>query len=578
MPTDSAAASSPPGDEGMSLLEVMTALFVISTVMAGVAPFLITSVALSSRQRGDQVAIQVAIDGLERARAIRANLLPKGRGELAAQNQWNAAPPKVDALLKHMQLAADVALPGSLDGAQAPLPTESVPVTINNIEYLQDFYLGRCWQSKAVAAPPPGGTPAESSCDKTASGVPFYRVVVGVRWKQAGCKEEYCAYAASILISDADDPLFDTVQPPPKVVDDPNLQVVYKDNNAGYQVSYQVKSTGGRLPLSWGYTGTLPPGLTFDPDSGLISGKPTTTGTYDQVKVKVTDKDGRSDDSLFKWLVVDDLVLTTPANQSTRNNVAVDLPLTATGGRTPLTWKASNLPAGLTINSATGRITGSTAMTGAQTYYPVVEVTDSGAPRTTSVSFTWYVGPVTTTTPLTLANFMPPPAQKGASVNYNLVAANIAKGGVPPYTWSAVNLPEDLKLDSATGVVDGSINYASRYIVTLTVTDKIGQQASTDVIVRVTTKKGSDLTVESPSGTPMTSPAGKAITAFDAEFDGTEGKSIVWTATGLPDGLKITTAGRISGTPTKPGTYRVTLKVTNHKDDAAYMVFDWTVT
>ncbi|GGQ64563.1 putative Ig domain-containing protein [Couchioplanes azureus] len=573
MPTHSATTAPPPGDAGLSLLEVLTALFVISTVMAGAAPFLVTSVAMSSRQRTDQVAIQVANDGLERARAIRPRELPEGRGEAAAEEQWKAAPAEVETLLEHMERVWDEDLPGSLEGEQAPLPTTSVPVEINKTTYEVDFYVGRCWQSKAVASGS-GGTPTESNCDKAVSGVPFYRVVVGVRWKHAACADK-CVYTASTLISDAEDPVFDTVQPPPKVIDEPNTLVVYVDTDPQYRPEYQVKSQGGRLPLTWSYTGTLPPGLAMDPDSGLVSGKPTAKGSvnYDVV-IKVTDKDGRSDDALFKWLVVDDLVLTAPTDQSTRNDTAVDLPVTAAGGRTPLKWTATELPPGLAIDPSTGRITGRTATTGAQTYYPTITVTDSGAPRTRSAKFAWYVGPLTT--PLTLADYTPAPATKGTFVSYDLGKENLASGGEPGYTWSATDLPEDMFIDASTGIIYGTIKYASQYVATVTVTDKVGQRASIYVTFEVSAG-GSDMRVIAPSGDPVVTRAGVSMTPIDADALGPQKAFWTWSARGLPPGVSITKGGRLSGTPTKPGTYRVTLTV-NNKKDLAHLVFLWTVT
>jgi hypothetical protein len=53
--------------------------------------------------------------------------------------------------------------------------------------------------------------------------------------------------------------------------------------------SQQLIASGGRTPYVWALaTGQLPPGLTLNSENGVISGRPTTTGTY-TFTVKVTD-------------------------------------------------------------------------------------------------------------------------------------------------------------------------------------------------------------------------------------------------------------------------------------------------
>lgn len=58
----------------------------------------------------------------------------------------------------------------------------------------------------------------------------------------------------------------------------------------GAHYSGQVQATGGALPYKW-TASDLPPGLSIDPPSDVVSGTPTAVGSY-TVTVTVTDSDG----------------------------------------------------------------------------------------------------------------------------------------------------------------------------------------------------------------------------------------------------------------------------------------------
>jgi hypothetical protein len=49
-------------------------------------------------------------------------------------------------------------------------------------------------------------------------------------------------------------------------------------NGVAYSAKFNV--TGGTAPYRWSFTGSLPPGLSLDPATGLVSGTPTATGTF----------------------------------------------------------------------------------------------------------------------------------------------------------------------------------------------------------------------------------------------------------------------------------------------------------
>ncbi|MFD3677819.1 putative Ig domain-containing protein [Streptomyces sp. NPDC058613] len=147
---------------------------------------------------------------------------------------------------------------------------------------------------------------------------------------------------------------------------------------------------GGTAPYTWSATG-LPAGLSIAPATGTVSGTTTTAGTSN-VSVTATDKAGRTASTTFTWTVTTGQggspTLANPGNQTSSIGRPVTLPLRAAGGSAPYSFKASNLPAGLTVNAATGIVTGTPTTWGFRT--STLTVTDS-AGRTASVSFTWNV-------------------------------------------------------------------------------------------------------------------------------------------------------------------------------------------
>jgi prepilin-type N-terminal cleavage/methylation domain-containing protein len=547
-------------DSGFTLLEVLVAIVVIGTVMTAVAPFLVQSLALADQQRDKQVAIQVANDALERVRALAPASLPAGRSKDAIAKQWDKRPRgldgnqrSVDSYLTAAQLSSATSLADTAtDGLKAPLPTSPYVVTVNGKAYAQNWYIGVCYQAKAQTGP-------IGDCGAAVAPVPFYRVVVAVTWTHRSCPASACVYLATTLVSKGDDPVFDLKRPAPTVVDPP-AQSGYVATAA----SLQVTSTGGRLPLTWTATG-LPPGLTMS-SSALISGTPTTAGTY-TVVVRVTDRDARTDDTTFTWTVVQPPALTNPGTQTSRTGTAVSLTVAGTGGVTPFVWSATNLPAGLTINAATGLISGTP--TTAQTLTTTVTLTDAGKPtaRTATVSFSWRVltpvkldpiGTVTVSQGTTGSNFTP-----------------TARDGLPPYTWATTNMPAGVSMNPGTGAVTGTFTNGTRWITGITVTDSAGGVASITVVVNVTATV--KVTAPNPSSPDQSTALNVTPTLTTATATGGTAP-YTWTAAGLPTGLSLSTAGVISGKPTVKGTSVVTFTAKDAANRYAYLMFTWTVT
>jgi len=130
-------------------------------------------------------------------------------------------------------------------------------------------------------------------------------------------------------------------------------------------------------PLTYSATG-LPPGLSIDPATGLITGTTAAaTGSYD-VAVTASDPTGASASISFTWRVWNTITVTLAAGEETiQAGTPVTVPVSATdsAGQT-LTFRATGLPSGLSINPATGVITGSASADGQ--FDATITATDGG--------------------------------------------------------------------------------------------------------------------------------------------------------------------------------------------------------
>ncbi|WP_225848682.1 cellulose-binding domain-containing protein [Streptomyces sp. HPF1205] len=85
------------------------------------------------------------------------------------------------------------------------------------------------------------------------------------------------------------------------------------------------------------------------------------------------------------------------------------------------------------------------------------------------------------------------------------------------------------------------------------------------------------VTVTNPGSQSGT--VGTAVTAVQVHAtDSASGQTLTYAATGLPAGLSISSSGLISGTPTKAGTFTVTVAVTDPTGASGSTSFTWTVT
>jgi hypothetical protein len=167
-------------------------------------------------------------------------------------------------------------------------------------------------------------------------------------------------------------------------------------SKVGTAVSLQIQASDSASGQTLTYSATgLPAGLSVNASTGLISGTPTTTGTSN-VTVTAKDTTGATGSASFTWTVNPPggnvVTVNTPPSQSWTVGTAASLQIQASDsapGQT-LTYSATGLPAGLSVNASTGLISGTPTATGSGSATVTAKDT-TGASG--SATFSWTVNP-----------------------------------------------------------------------------------------------------------------------------------------------------------------------------------------
>src|SRR6185503_3133257 len=212
----------------------------------------------------------------------------------------------------------------------------------------------------------------------------------------------------------------------------------------------------------------LPAGVTINPATGLISGT-LTYASAGSSTVTVSVSDGTSSaEQTFAWTVTNvnqPPTLTDVPDRTDPENTVIAIALAGADldPETTLTYSATPLPAGVTINPATGQISGTLTYASAGSTTVTVSVSDGTA--SAEQTFAWTVTNVNQ--PPTLTDVPDRTDPENTLVSIALAGADLDPETT--LTYSATPLPAGVTINPATGLISGTLTYASAGSSTVTV-------------------------------------------------------------------------------------------------------------
>jgi len=346
----------------------------------------------------------------------------------------------------------------------------------------------------------------------------------------------------------------------------------------GQTLSLAVSATdvdGNALTFS---APNLPPGLTINAYTGVISGTLTyLDDEWSPYMTALTVSDGaHAVTGIFAWTVTK-VGVVNPGDQNNQEGDNVSLQLAGTGIFGTLTYSASGLPDGLSINPSTGLISGSLPPGAAADGPFSVTIAVSDGTNAASQQFTWNVNPVVNISALNGQS-----NNEGDSVSLQ-VSASDALGRT--LTYSADGLPNGVTINPNSGLISGTVaagdSVASPSSVTVAATDGTysGSQTFNWNILVLPDPNNAPPTLVNP-GTQSNQVADNVD--FLVSASDTDGGTLTFSANNLPDGLSIDpNTGEIYGTiaDDAPAStpYAVSVTVDDANGGSATQTFNWFV-
>ena len=136
---------------------------------------------------------------------------------------------------------------------------------------------------------------------------------------------------------------------------------------AGVAFSQTFTQTGGQGTITWSETGALPSGITLNTATGVLSGTTTQVGTF-PITVTATDRTAAPGTGATYNLTINcqTITVTNPGVNTGTVDAPFSQTFTVTGILGTVTWSETGaLPAGITLDTATGVLSGTPTVNGA---------------------------------------------------------------------------------------------------------------------------------------------------------------------------------------------------------------------
>ena len=318
--------------------------------------------------------------------------------------------------------------------------------------------------------------------------------------------------------------------PAPPQISNYQVPVVVK---FGDPLFYQI--TASNSPTYYTVTG-LPAGLTYNSTTGSITGVPAGIGT--SVITISAGNDGGLDTESLTIGVVSQPPTVTGSSATGTSGVAFTFQVAVTN--TPTSYGATGLPAGLTLNTSTGLISGTPTLPG--TFSANVSATNPIGTGSAALAIT-ILPPLPVITSATSAVGI-----NGITFNYQITATNT------PSSYGATALPAGLTINTNTGLISGTPIITGTFSAGISASNVTGSGSGALVI---------NLLPPPPAITSAASATGTNGKPFSYRITA-DGNPISYGASGLPAGLWADpVTGWISGTPTISGTFQPSIIASN---------------
>ena len=304
--------------------------------------------------------------------------------------------------------------------------------------------------------------------------------------------------------------------------------------SAPYSATLTV--TGGTAPFSWSIeSGTLPIGLSLSSGTGVISGTPTVAGTSSAV-IGVTDAAGLKSTEAISITIAAAPRINSGPPPAGEVSAPYSFQFTVAGGTGPFVWSVSSgvVPAGLTLDSVTGTLTGTPTSAGSSSF--TVKALDAY-----SVSDRNAV--VVTVAPRVALSY---PSAISGQQGVAILVDPAVSGGTGPFTYqlSGGSLPAGVSVVGTTGRIRGTPTQGGVFSAQITLTDALG----------VTSTASTTLTIRMISTVVLTASAPRVAIGDTVQLTATVGPS---SPTGSVQFTLVPSSGPDAGTTVVLGTSNV---------------------